>query len=33
MLFVGVSLMFAVGGAITQAVLTGNSFPWMYTPM
>jgi len=25
--------MFAVGGAITQAVLTGNSFPWMYTPM
>jgi len=23
--------MFAFGGAITQAVLTGNSFPWLYT--
>merc|ERR1719502_1687266 len=23
--------MFAFGGAVTQAVLTGNSFPWLYT--
>ena len=23
--------MFAFGGAVTQAVLTGNTFPWLYT--
>merc|ERR1712166_1514772 len=23
--------MFAFGGAVTQAVLTGNSFPWFYS--
>jgi len=23
--------MFAFGGAVTQAMLTGNSFPWLYT--
>ena len=22
--------MFAFGGAVTQAVLTGNTFPWLY---
>jgi len=23
--------MFAFGGAVTQAVLTGNTFPWLYS--